>query len=238
MLNYYLKWTSAARLRQSTASSMQTGSEQCGKLQDWWSHDFSIIKAYSPSLGGASYSIATRCQRKPLSNGLKPAVPPAARGSSQSRGRLVMISEEGGQQCFCPGIHKGWVTYKAGGRDHFENTSCADLTVSKENPLSSWGALRVSVEKLWSPHQLPIATKHQVPDVCFSFMTGIWLLWHETSQERFPARGEGKILLQESAAFSSQQGGLWGGGHNDIFGEKYTLTGFISHIRISRCLKG
>lgn len=35
--------------------------------------------------------------------------------------------------------HKGSVTYKAGGRDHFESTSCAgsDLTVSKDDPLSS-----------------------------------------------------------------------------------------------------
>lgn len=47
-----------------------------------------------------------------------------------------MISEGGGQQCFCLGTHKGLDAYKAEGRGHFESTSCAgsDLTVSKENP--------------------------------------------------------------------------------------------------------
>lgn len=87
---------------------------------------------------------------------MKPAVPSAASWAVRAERSLVKEGERRGWPAvLLPGHteshdHKGLVTYKANGRDHFESTSCAgaDLTVSKEDPLSSWGALRLSAEKL------------------------------------------------------------------------------------------
>lgn len=162
---------------------------------------------------------------------------------SQSRGSLVMVPEGGGQQCSCPGTWRV-VTTRAWSptRQVTEITLKAPLVLDltsrlAKRVLSVVEKHRDSVQKSCEATPAPYCHQTAGPR-CFSFVTGTWLLWHEPSQERFSARGEGKILLQESAAFSSQQGGLWGGWHNDIFGEKHTPTGFISHIRISKYLKG
>lgn len=114
--------------------------------------------------------------------------------------------------------HKGLAAYKAGGRDpclSFESKGEAASLLPGPAPLSARRTLSVIEEhwdSLWKSCEahtnslLPPNTRSQV--LASVSWLRIWQVWHETSQERFSAREEGKIiLLQESETCSSQQGG-------------------------------
>jgi len=110
-------------------------------------------------------------------------------GSEQAVGWFVTISEGGGRQCSCAAFqcaessrHKGLAAHKAGGRDpglSFESKGEAASLLPGLTPLLAKRILSVIEEhqdSVWktcgSPHQLPIATRHQAPDACCSFMIG------------------------------------------------------------------